>query len=73
MKTRWMTVDTRRLNDGKRCQFDGFVHLLPKAMYTIHEVHMRCWCDPKISWLDEAGTILVSHKNKRPEDEDDDE
>ena len=67
MKTRWVTVDTRHHTQGGRCLFDGFIHLIPRARAPLHEITMNCWCEPKMSWLEEAGTILISHRNRNPD------
>lgn len=65
-KTRWKIIDTRRLGKDRSSPFDGFVHILPKALESIHVMGLRCWCSPRVIWSDEGETLLVSHKNKRP-------
>lgn len=68
-KDKWLPVDTRKLAHGDWRVFDGFLHLLPRALASIHVVDMHCWCDPKISWMEDGETILVSHRDKRPSKE----
>jgi hypothetical protein len=59
---RWVPIDTRKFGD----RYDGFVHIVPRAMAQIHELCLDCWCDTKAIWLEDAGTVLVSHRDKRP-------
>lgn len=68
-KDKWIEVDTRKLARGDWRVFDGFVHLLPRALAAIHIVDMDCWCDPKMIWPDGGNTMLVSHRDKRPSKE----
>ena len=63
----WETVivDTRRF--GAMAEFmDGFVHIVPRRAFNDHWVQMDCWCDPRVVWSEEGGTLLVSHKHRKP-------
>lgn len=64
---KWLSVDTRHLGHTRESTFDGFLHLLPRAMAKQHIIDIRCWCEPRILWSVEADTILVSHRDLNPE------
>ena len=65
--SKWLDVDTRTLANGHWHRFDGFVHRLPRGLHRLHEISINCWCDPKVIWPEEGqGTLLVSHRNRRP-------
>ena len=66
MKTHWHKLDTREFGGSRNCSFDGFFHLVPKAMAVIHELDVRCWCNPKLRWPENGQTLVVSHRDKRP-------
>ncbi len=59
-------IDTRKLGRSRASIFDGFVHLVPRWSQSLHTIDVRCWCDPKLLWLEDAGTVLVSHRDKHP-------
>jgi hypothetical protein len=66
MQTHWNRVDTREFGRNRNCAFDGFVHVYPRAMGTIHEMSLRCWCGPGARWPEDGKTVVVSHRDKRP-------
>jgi hypothetical protein len=55
-------IDTRD-QGAMSLLMDGFIHIVPRVAVYNHVLNIKCWCDPRILWLEEAGTCLVSHKH----------
>jgi hypothetical protein len=62
----WHRVDTRELGGSRNCYLDGFLHIVPYSTMVIHQIDIRCWCNPKVRWPDSGHTLIVSHRDKRP-------
>ena len=68
MPKQWLSVDTRQLGQSRDSKFDGFLHIVPKAMAKIHHIDVKCWCEPRVAWDPDVDTVMVSHRDIRPHD-----
>lgn len=60
-------IDTRKFGEASALM-DGFVHIIPSSTLHKHWVALDCWCDPRVLWMEGAGTCLISHRHlKVPE------
>lgn len=60
-------IDTRMFGDMSALM-DGFIHIVPTSSIHKHWIAIDCWCDPRLIWSEEGGTIIVSHRHlKAPE------
>ena len=66
-RAQWKMVDTRLLSSSRDTAFDGFIHILPWKYVSIHQMDMSCWCDTRVLWSEDWQTMLVSHRDMRPE------
>lgn len=53
-----ITLDTRAI--------DGFIHIVPVKYFDDHWFQISCWCDPRVVWCETLGTLIISHKHKKP-------